>query len=125
MPARTGFLHAGGRRLEYAWHGPPPGGAPTLVFLHEGLGCVSLWRDFPARLAEATGCGALVYSRAGYGRSDPVPLPLPVRFMHDEGLAAGPVETAVLPGVGHSPHRDAPDATLEAMARFVAAIRDA
>ncbi len=107
VPAETGFLHAGGRRLEYAWHGPPPGEAPTLVFLHEGLGCVSLWRDFPARLAEATGCGALVYSRAGYGRSDPVPLPRPVRFMHDEGLrvlpevlnAAG-VRDAIL--VGHS-----------------------
>ncbi len=92
VAARTGFLHVGGRRLEYARHGPPPGEAPTLVFLHEGLGCVSLWRDFPARLAEATGCGALVYSRAGYGGSDPVPLPRPVRFMHDEGLR-------VLPGV--------------------------
>ena len=106
-PAGSGFLRADGRRLEYAWHGPPPEEAPTLVFLHEGLGCVSLWRDFPARLAEATGCGALVYSRAGYGRSDPVPLPRPVRFMHHEGLrvlpevleAAG-VRDAVL--VGHS-----------------------
>ena len=106
-PAAEGFLRAGGRRLEYAWHGPPPDRAPTLVFLHEGLGCVSLWRDFPARLARATGCGALVYSRAGYGRSDPAPLPRPVRFMHEEGLrvlpevldAAG-VRDAVL--VGHS-----------------------
>ncbi len=106
-PPGTGFLHAAGFRLEFAWHGPPPGEAPTLVFLHEGLGCVSLWRDFPARLAEATGCGALVYSRAGYGRSDPVELPRPVSFMHHEGLrvlpevldAAG-VRDAVL--VGHS-----------------------
>ncbi|MET0395853.1 MAG: alpha/beta hydrolase [Longimicrobiaceae bacterium] len=106
-PGGRGFLEAGGHRLEYAWHGPPPDAAPTLVFLHEGLGCVSLWRGFPERLAEATGCGALVYSRAGYGRSDPVPLPRPVRFMHDEGLrvlpevldAAG-VRDAVL--VGHS-----------------------
>ncbi|HEU0078866.1 MAG TPA: alpha/beta hydrolase [Longimicrobiaceae bacterium] len=106
-PAASGFLEAGGSRLEYAWHGPPPGAAPTLGFLHEWLGCVSLWRDFPARLAEATGCGALVYRRAGYGRSDPAPLPRPVRFMHDEGLrvlpavldAAG-VRDAVL--VGHS-----------------------
>ena len=72
-------LIAGGRRLEYAWHGPPPDAAPTLVFLHEGLGSVSTWRDFPMRLAEATGCGALVYSRAGYGGSDPVPLPRPLR----------------------------------------------
>ena len=100
-------LTAAGLWLEYAWHGPPPTSAPTLVFLHEGLGSVSLWRDFPARLAAATGWGALVYSRAGYGASDPVPLPRPVRFMHDEALqvlpavldAAG-VRGAVL--VGHS-----------------------
>jgi pimeloyl-ACP methyl ester carboxylesterase len=99
-------LHAGGRRLEYAWHGPGPDSAPTLVFLHEGLGSVSTWRDFPARLAEATRCGALVYSRAGYGGSDPVPLPRPLRFMHDEALAlaevlgAAGVREAIL--VGHS-----------------------
>ena len=99
-------LLAGGRRLEYAWHGPPPDAAPTLVFLHEGLGSVSTWRDFPKRLAEATGCGALVYSRAGYGGSDPVPLPRPIRFMHDEArvlpevLDAAAVREAVL--VGHS-----------------------
>jgi pimeloyl-ACP methyl ester carboxylesterase len=80
----AGFLNAGGRRLEYRWIGPPPEEAPTLVFLHEGLGSVSLWRDFPDRLADETGCGALVYSRAGYGKSDPAPLPRPVRFMHDE-----------------------------------------
>lgn len=99
-------LIAGGRRLEYAWHGAPPDAAPTLVLLHEGLGSVSTWRDFPKRLAEATGCGALVYSRAGYGGSDPVPLPRPLRFMHDEAavlhevLDAADVRDAVL--VGHS-----------------------
>lgn len=100
-------LSAAGRRLEYEWHGPPPEEAPTLVFLHEGLGSVTTWRDFPARLAAATGCGALVYSRAGYGGSDPVPLPRPLRFMHDEALQALPdvlrataVREAVL--VGHS-----------------------
>ncbi|MEA2604906.1 MAG: hypothetical protein QOF89_5898 [Acidobacteriota bacterium] len=80
----SGFVTAGGSRLETRWIGPPPGEAPTLVFLHEGLGSVSLWRDFPDRLAAETGCGALVYSRAGYGKSDPAPLPRPVRFMHDE-----------------------------------------
>jgi len=100
-------LLAAGRHLEYEWHGPGPEAAPTLVFLHEGLGSVSMWRDFPARLAEAAGCGALVYSRGGHGRSDPVPLPRPLRFMHDEALVVLPevldaagVRDAVL--VGHS-----------------------
>ncbi len=100
------FLKIAGIRLEAAWHGPPPDRAPTLVFLHEGLGCVSLWRDFPARLAQATGLGALVYSRRGYGRSDPVPLPRPVRVMHDEAevleqvLVAAGIRRAIV--VGHS-----------------------
>jgi len=83
-------LVVGGHRLEVAWHGPPPGAAPTLVFLHEGLGGVSAWRDFPARVAAATGMGALVYSRLGYGGSDPAPLPRPLSYMHDEALAALP-----------------------------------
>ncbi|MGH7964245.1 MAG: alpha/beta fold hydrolase [Candidatus Binatia bacterium] len=80
------YLTVNGKRLEVAWHGPTPEDAPTLVFLHEGLGCVAMWRDFPAKLAAASGCGALVYSRLGYGRSDPCVLPRSVRFMHDEGL---------------------------------------
>ncbi len=93
-------------RLEAAWHGPPPDRAPTLVFLHEGLGSVSLWRNFPALLAARTGLGALVYSRRGYGRSDPIGLPRPVHFMHDEAevlervLDAAGVRQAV--PVGHS-----------------------
>jgi pimeloyl-ACP methyl ester carboxylesterase len=84
--APSSYLTAGGNRLEMIWHGPPPEDAPTLIFLHEGLGCIALWRDFPAKLAAATGCGALVYSRAGYGHSDPCSLPRPIRFMHHEGL---------------------------------------
>jgi pimeloyl-ACP methyl ester carboxylesterase len=83
-------LDAGGGRLEAAWIGPGPDQAPTLIFLHEGLGCVDLWRDVPARLAGITGCGALVYSRLGYGRSDPCPLPRTVDFMHHEGLTVLP-----------------------------------
>jgi pimeloyl-ACP methyl ester carboxylesterase len=79
-----------GRRLEVRWIGPEPGGAPTIVFLHEGLGCVGMWRDFPDRLAAASGCGALVYSRPGYGASDPVGGPRAVRFMHDEALEVLP-----------------------------------
>ena len=81
---------AGGGRLEAAWLGPAPDEAPTLVFLHEGLGCVALWRDFPARLAEITGYGALVYSRLGYGGSAPCPLPRKLDFMHHEGLVVLP-----------------------------------
>ena len=67
----TEYLSVRGRNLEIVWHGPGPNEAPTLIFLHEGLGCVDMWRDFPAKLAEITGCGSLVYSRLGYGRSDP------------------------------------------------------
>ncbi len=95
------------RFLETRWWGPPADAAPTLVLLHEGLGCVALWRDFPEALAEATGCGVLAYSRFGYGGSDSVELPRPMHYMQDEALqvlprvldAAG-VERAVL--VGHS-----------------------
>ncbi|OGP77672.1 MAG: alpha/beta hydrolase [Deltaproteobacteria bacterium RBG_19FT_COMBO_60_16] len=79
-------LVAGGNRLEFIWHGPGPGDAPTLVFLHDGIGCAATWRDFPAALARETGCGALVYSRVGYGGSDPVPLPRPLTYMQDEGF---------------------------------------
>ncbi|HEY5444879.1 MAG TPA: hypothetical protein VIJ87_10495, partial [Pyrinomonadaceae bacterium] len=60
-------LHAGGHQLEYVWLGPAPDQAPTIVFLHEGLGSVAMWRDFPQQVVETTGYGALVYSRAGYG----------------------------------------------------------
>jgi pimeloyl-ACP methyl ester carboxylesterase len=79
-----------GKHLEYRWIGPRPDEAPSIVFLHEGLGCVATWRDFPDRVAAATGCGALVYSRLGYGASDPMRGPRSVRFMHDEGLEVLP-----------------------------------
>ena len=76
------------------------GAAPTLVFLHEGLGSLSAWRDFPARLAAATGCAALVFSRAGYGRSPAKPGPWPIEFMHEEAAALTVDDDAIL--VGHS-----------------------
>ena len=79
-----------GARLEYRWIGPPPDAATTIVFLHEGLGCVSMWRDFPDLVADRTGCGALVYSRLGHGASDPVRGPRPLRFMHEEALEVLP-----------------------------------
>ncbi|HEX3709100.1 MAG TPA: alpha/beta hydrolase [Pseudolabrys sp.] len=82
--AESGFLDIGNQHLEYRMVGPRPGEAPTIVMLHEGLGCVGLWGDFPERLQKATGCGVFVYSRAGYGASSPVTLPRPLSYMHDE-----------------------------------------
>ena len=80
----SGFLTIGAQRLEYRWIGPRPEAAPTLVLLHEGLGCVGMWGSFPGELAAATGCGVFVYSRAGYGQSSPVALPRPLNYMTDE-----------------------------------------
>lgn len=80
----------GGTALEVHWYGPPAAEAPTLVFLHEGLGSAAQWRDFPQQLAMATGKSALVYSRAGYGQSDPVSLPRSARYLHHEGLEVLP-----------------------------------
>jgi len=67
-------------------------GQPTFVLLHEGLGCAAQWRDFPEQLLVATGCGVLVYSRQGYGRSSPVSLPRPLDYLSH----GGPVELARL-----------------------------
>jgi pimeloyl-ACP methyl ester carboxylesterase len=95
-----------GVRLEYRWVGTP-GDGPALVFLHEGLGSVSLWRDFPDRVAEATGLPALVYSRQGYGGSSPVGLPRPLDYLEREArdvlprvLDAAGIGAAIL--IGHS-----------------------
>lgn len=96
-----------GHSLEYEWIEGTPG-RPVLVFLHEGLGSLRLWRDFPARVAQATGSAALVYSRYGYGESDVLAeARRSVRFMHDEALDALPellrvleIRSPVL--VGHS-----------------------
>jgi pimeloyl-ACP methyl ester carboxylesterase len=95
------------KRIEAAWHGPRPEQAPTLVLLHEGLGSVAMWKEFPQELAERTGYGALVYSRPGYGQSDPVDLPRPLTYMHDEAREILPavldqagVRKAIL--IGHS-----------------------
>lgn len=81
---------------------------PALVFLHQGLGSIALWRTFPDDVRAATGSPAtLVYSRHGYGRSAVVPEPRPAAFMHHEADAVLPrlldhfgVETPVL--IGHS-----------------------
>ena len=88
--ADHGFLDLGAMQLEYRMIGARPHEAPTLVMLHEGLGCVGLWGDFPDRLAAATGTGIFVYSRAGYGQSTPVKLPRPLTFMHEEATKVLP-----------------------------------
>jgi pimeloyl-ACP methyl ester carboxylesterase len=84
------FITAAGHRLEYEVINPHHTSAPWLVFLHEGLGSVAMWKDFPLRLCAATGCRGLVYSRYGYGESDPLTAPRRVDFMHDEARHALP-----------------------------------
>jgi pimeloyl-ACP methyl ester carboxylesterase len=76
---------------------PAPPGQPTIVFLHEGLGCHAQWRDLPERLAAATGFGACAFSRWGYARSDPRPRPWPMAFLDDEAHRMLP---AVLDALG-------------------------
>jgi pimeloyl-ACP methyl ester carboxylesterase len=95
-----------GKRLEYAEIAGDPE-RPGLVFLHEGLGSVALWREFPVLVAAATGRRALVYSRLGHGDSDPLDGPRTPRFMHEEAFETLPAllddrgfEAPVL--VGHS-----------------------
>jgi len=93
-----------GRRLEYEFDRT---GAPVMVFLHEGLGSVAMWKDFPRRCAGNAGCDALVYSRYGYGQSDPLEEPRRVDYMHHEALKTLPelldrlkIERPIL--LGHS-----------------------
>lgn len=91
------FLRAAGRSLEYEWIEAAAPGRPVLVFLHEGLGSIRQWRDFPSRLAQATGAAALVYNRYGYGNSDALrEQRVSVRFMHDEALESLPQVLAAL-----------------------------
>ena len=93
--------------IAYEWVGEESRKAP-LVFLHEGLGSIRQWRDFPAQVAAATGRRALVYDRYGYGQSDVLrEKKRPIGFMHDEALAALPellsslkIENPLL--IGHS-----------------------
>ncbi len=75
--------------IETQYNVAPPG-EPTLVFLHEGLGSVSMWRDFPRKLASACNLGAFVFSRHGHGNSGGLTHKRNVRYMHDEALVALP-----------------------------------
>lgn len=89
------FVTAAGRSLEYQRIEADPA-RPVLVFLHEGLGSITQWRDFPQEVVEATRCPALVYARYGYGRSDVLEAPRNANFMHDEALVALPQLLAAL-----------------------------
>ena len=111
-PAPSGdiFLDLGDRRLRARRLVPArPDGLDrtTLVFLHEGLGCIEMWRDFPQRLCDSLSCSGLVYDRTGYGRSSPWPRDPGLRYMELEAdevfprlLAAAGIDDCVL--VGHS-----------------------
>ncbi len=103
------FLDAGGHRLEYGWFRPDSSApdAPVLVLLHEGLGSLGLWKQFPGLLAQATRCPVLAYSRYGYGKSDRLTAPRAVDYMHREALGVLPdvlaqlgIDNPIL--VGHS-----------------------
>ena len=96
-----------GLRIEYRDIPAAQTDLPTLVLLHEGLGCVAMWRDFPDKLAAKTGCRVVVYSRPGYGQSDPHLAPRQPDYMHREAqdilpafLAALQIEWPLL--IGHS-----------------------
>jgi pimeloyl-ACP methyl ester carboxylesterase len=84
------FVTVEGRRLEYELIAARDADAPTLILLHEGLGSLAQWRDFPERLAQATGCATLVYSRLGYGQSDALTEARRVDYMHVEALETLP-----------------------------------
>lgn len=106
-------LH-GPLRLEYCWISPELREAPIAIFLHEGLGSVSIWQDWPQSLCSRLGMRGLVYSRPGYGHSTPRPhdVKWPVDFMsvqaHDvlpallDALGVGAAERRRLWLIGHS-----------------------
>jgi pimeloyl-ACP methyl ester carboxylesterase len=90
QPAHAAMILPDGPRLDTAWWGQRDATRPTLVLLHEGLGSIELWRDFPARLVHATGLAAFAYTRLGYGRSGPCEMPRPVDYLHREALEVLP-----------------------------------
>lgn len=101
------FVDVGGARLEVERIDVGRASAAPVVMLHEGLGSVAMWKDFPHRVAHSANRNVLVYSRAGYGRSSPAKLPYGVRYMHDEALVVLPrlldacaIERPIL--LGHS-----------------------
>jgi len=101
------YLNLSGLRIEYELHGMPSYARAPIVMLHEGLGSVSTWRDFPIEVAAMTGRPILVYSRQGSGKSSPLTRPRTVRYLHEEAIEWLPelldalsLENPIL--VGHS-----------------------
>jgi len=86
----SGRISVSGKSLEWGSFGPRPGVDPVIVMLHEGLGCLALWRDFPQRLVEHTGFPVFAYSRAGYGQSDSLDAPWPLDYMEREAIHSLP-----------------------------------
>lgn len=86
------FTEVCGRRIEYLRLEPKRPTVPrhTLVFLHEGLGSVSMWRGFPQQLVDITGLPGLVYSRYGHGQSEPLHEPRDIDYQHVEARKALP-----------------------------------
>jgi pimeloyl-ACP methyl ester carboxylesterase len=82
-------VNAAGHALRGHWRGSPKKN-PILVFLHDALGSVRLWRDFPDQLVRATGCGALLYDRWGSGESEPLAPPYSKHYLLEEALQALP-----------------------------------
>jgi pimeloyl-ACP methyl ester carboxylesterase len=104
--ASSEFATVRGRRIEYRRIAATADG-PTLVFMHEGLGSITQWRDFPRHIAAATGLPAVVYARYGHGHSDVLQQAHGVDFMHREALESLPdllqqlrIERPIL--IGHS-----------------------
>lgn len=97
MLDKEGRLAVSGMSLEYSLTGPQPAQSPAIVMLHEGLGSVSTWGDFPRRLFERTGAGVFAYSRPGYGASPPVEPGLPLHYIRRHALEVLP---AILDAIG-------------------------
>lgn len=102
----------------------PGAGDGNLVLLHEGLGCVELWRDFPEKLCRSSGYSVTTYSRTGYGNSTPIELPRPINYMRREAQLFLPqlltrlaIERPVLLG-----HSDGATIALEFAAAFPQAL---
>jgi pimeloyl-ACP methyl ester carboxylesterase len=85
-----GEISVEGMTLEYRLIGPLPSHAPTIVMLHEGLGSIATWGDFPRRLSERTGAGVFAYSRSGYGGSPSTQARLSVDYIRRHALGALP-----------------------------------